>query len=133
MLVDMTDTAAWNEGRRLFDAGAFWDCHEALEEAWTRADGTERRFLAGTILLAAALHKARAMGSPRGGRRNYAKALRHLAVVPDRWAGVDVRELEARVHRALRDPDYAPKVPVERTAAAPAQGPSARRADGGPA
>jgi hypothetical protein len=107
----MTDTAAWNEGRRLFDAGAFWDCHEALEPAWLAADGTERRFLAGVILLAAALHKARAMGSPRGGRRNYAKALRHLAMVPDRWAGVDVREFEARVHRALRDPAYAPGVP----------------------
>lgn len=112
MLGRMTDTAAWNEGRRLFDRGAFWDCHEALEPAWLAADGTERRFLAGTILLAAALHKARAMGSPRGGRRNYAKALRHLALVPDRWAGVDVRELEARVHAALRDPSLAPTIPL---------------------
>jgi predicted metal-dependent hydrolase len=111
MLGPMTDTAAWHEGRRLFDAGAFWDCHEALEPAWLAADGTERRFLAGVILMAAALHKARAMGSPRGGRRNYAKALRHLALVPDRWAGVDVREFEGRVHRALREPDYAPRVP----------------------
>ena len=112
MLGRMTDTAAWNEGRRLFDRGAFWDCHEALEPAWLAADGTERRFLAGTILLAAALHKARAMGSPRGGRRNYAKALRHLALVHDRWAGVDVRELEARVHAALRDPSLAPTIPL---------------------
>ncbi len=112
MLRGMTDTAAWNEGRHLFDHGAFWDCHEALEPAWLAADGTERRFLAGVILLAASLHKARVMASPRGGRRNYAKALRHLALVPDRWAGVDVRELEARVHRALRDPDYAPTVPL---------------------
>lgn len=133
MLVGMTDTAAWNEGRHLFDAGAYWDCHEALEPAWLAADGTERRFLAGAILLAAALHKARAMGSPRGGRRNYAKALRHLAVVPDRWAGVDVRELEARVHRALRDPGYAPKIPAARAAAAPERGEPTRPRDGGPA
>lgn len=126
----MTDTAAWNEGRRLFDTGAYWDCHEALEPAWLGADGTERRFLAGAILLAAALHKAREMGSPRGGRRNYAKALRHLAVVPDRWAGVEVRELEARVHRALRDPGYAPNVPIVR--AAEASDAPARPANGGP-
>jgi len=112
MLSRMTDTAAWNEGRRLFDHGAFWDCHEALEPAWLAAEGTERRFLAGTILLAAALHKARAMGSPRGGRRNYAKALRHLALVPDRWAGVEVRELEACVHAALRDPSRVPTIPL---------------------
>ena len=129
----MTDTAAWNEGRRLFDAGAYWDCHEALEPAWIRSDGTERRFLAGAILLAAALHKARAMASPRGGRRNYAKALRHLAVVPDRWAGVDVRELEARVHRALRDPRYAPKVPIAQVTVAPPPGASKRTTDGGAA
>ena len=129
MLGPMTDTAAWNEGRRLFDAGAYWDCHEALEPAWLAADGTERRFLAGVILMAAALHKARAMGSPRGGRRNYAKALRHLALVPDRWAGVDVREFEARVHRALREPTYAPRVPgPERS---PPRTRQARPAEGG--
>ncbi|MEX2502978.1 MAG: DUF309 domain-containing protein [Trueperaceae bacterium] len=111
----MTDAAAWEEGRRLFDAGDYWDCHEALEGAWLGADGTERRFLAGVILLAAALHKARAMGHPRGGRRNYAKALRHLAVVPDAYAGVDVRELEARVHAALRDPTRRPLMPLAPT------------------
>lgn len=112
MLPHMTDTAAWRSGRRLFDEGSFWDCHEALEPAWLAADGTERRFLAGTILLAAALHKARAMGSPRGGRRNYAKALRHLATVPDHYAGVDVREFEAIVHQALRTPGFRPRVPT---------------------
>lgn len=112
MLPSMTDSDAWNEGRALFDAGAFWDCHEALEGAWMEAEGTERRFLAGTILLAAALHKARAMGSPRGGRRNYAKALRHLATVPDRYAGVDVRAFEAVVHDALRRPELEPRVPM---------------------
>lgn len=112
MLPTMTDSDAWNEGRRLFDAGAFWDCHEALEAAWLDAEGTERRFLAGTILLAAALHKARRMASPRGGRRNYAKALRHLATVPDRYAGVDVRAFEAIVHDALRHPDLDPRVPM---------------------
>jgi len=111
----MTDTAAWSEGRRLFDAGAFWDAHEALEPAWLDADGTERNFLAGVILLAAALHKARAMGSPRGGRRNYAKALRQLATVPDSFAGVDVRELEAQVHRSLRDPTVEATIPVLET------------------
>lgn len=125
MLPGMTDSDAWNEGRRLFDAGSFWDCHEALEDAWLEAEGTERRFLAGTILLAAALHKARGMGSPRGGRRNYAKALRHLATVPDRYAGVDVRAFEAVVHRALRRPELAPRVPMLASDGASADGASA--------
>lgn len=112
MLVPMRDEAAWVSGRRLFDEGAYWDAHEAWEAAWLEAEGTERRFLGGAILLTAALHKARAMGSPRGGRRNYAKALRHLALVPDRYGGVEVREFEARVHRALRDPSHRPLVPA---------------------
>lgn len=101
----------------LFDEGAYWDCHEALEDPWREATGVERHFLGGAILLAAALHKARALGSARGGRRNYAKALKHLALVPDRYYGTDVRELEARVHRALREHDYAPLVPRPTTAA----------------
>lgn len=104
--------AAWREGVALFEAGRYWDCHEALEGAWIDSRGLEREFLAGVILLAAALHKARAMGSARGGRRNYAKALAHLALVPDRYFTVDVRELEARVHAALRDETLRPVVPI---------------------
>lgn len=107
----MHDETAWRHGRRLFDDGAYWDAHEAWEPAWLEAEDQERRFLGGAILLAAALHKARSMGSPRGGRRNYAKALRHLALVPDVYGGVDVREFEARVHRALRDPEVRPAIP----------------------
>ncbi|MEX2540879.1 MAG: DUF309 domain-containing protein [Trueperaceae bacterium] len=101
----------WRLGARLFDAGEFWECHEALEPAWLTSAGTERQFLGGVILLAAALHKARSMGSGRGGRRNYAKALTKLALVGDRFNGVDVRELEARVHAALRRSDVTPTIP----------------------
>lgn len=107
----MVDSETWRTAVRQFESGAWWDCHETLEPAWLEADGTDKRFLAGVILLAAALHKARSMGSRRGGRRNYAKALRHLALVPDRYGGVDVRELEARVHRALRRDAGRPRIP----------------------
>lgn len=96
---------------RLFEAGEYWECHEALEPAWLAAHGTEKSFLGGMILLAAALHKARGMGSARGGRRNYAKALAKLALVDDTFRGVDVRELEARVHHALRVGGVRPKIP----------------------
>lgn len=103
--------SAWNEGVALFEAGAYWDAHEALEGIWLRAEGTDRHLLSGMILAAAALHKARAMGNPRGGRRNYAKALAHLALVPDEMRGIDVREFEALVHDALRRPEARPRVP----------------------
>lgn len=106
-----TRDPAWNRGVALFDEGAFWDAHEALEDAWRASHGVEKHFLGGVILLAAALHKARALGSARGGRRNFAKALKHLALVPDRYYDVDVRELEARVHAALRDAGLTPTIP----------------------
>ena len=103
--------AAWSEGVRLFEAAEYWECHEALEPMWLEAEGLDKHFLGGVILLAASLHKHREMGSPRGGRRNYAKALAHLAHLPDVYAGIDVRELEARVHRALREPGWLPSLP----------------------
>ena len=102
---------AWRHGVRLFDAGAFWDCHEALEPLWIAAEGSDRHLYAGVIQLAAALHKARQQQQPRGGRRNYAKALGHLGLLPDHYRGVDVRELEARVHRALRSASYSVSIP----------------------
>ncbi len=114
MLAGMTDTATWDEACQLFNTGEYWECHEVLEPAWLAASGTERQFLAGVILLAAALFKARGGGNPRGGRRNYAKALRHLAVVPDGYAGVPVRDLEAEVHAALRDAARMPQLPLGR-------------------
>jgi uncharacterized protein len=101
----------WREAIDRFEAGAYWDAHEVLEPLWLAARGTERELAAGFILLAAALHKAHVMGQVRGGRRNYAKALRHLALVPDAYRGVDVRSLEARVHAALGDPTRRPRWP----------------------
>jgi len=107
-----SEDSYWTTAVVLFETGEFWEAHEALEAAWATAEGVEREFLGGAILLAAALHKARVQHSPRGARRNYAKALRHLALVPDEHRGVEVREFEARVHRALRDPSQPVRVPL---------------------
>ena len=106
--------SGWDEGVALFEQGEYWECHEVLEPLWLACDpdSLDKRFFGGVILLAAALHKARAMGSARGGRRNYAKALTHLALVPDIYRGVDLRELEARTHAALRDASLRPTIPL---------------------
>ncbi|MFU8887620.1 MAG: DUF309 domain-containing protein [Trueperaceae bacterium] len=117
----MTDIArdpTWSTTIGHFEAGRFWDAHESLEPWWLAAEGTPRAWAAGVILLCAALHKARSMASARGGRRNYAKALRHLAVVPDHFGGTDVRALEATVHAALTDAAIAPRWPWLTQAAA---------------
>lgn len=103
---------AWTEGARRFNAGEYWEAHEAWEPPWLRAEGLDKRLYAGVILLAAALHKARGMNNARGGRRNYAKALAHLAHLPDTYGGTDVRRLEAEVHAALQDAALRPQLPL---------------------
>ncbi len=110
----MNSDSAWAEGVRLFNAGEYWEAHEALEPPWMVSEGMDKRFYAGVILLAAALHKAHKMGNARGGRRNYAKALAHLALLPDIYHGVAVRQLEADVHAALQDAALRPQLPLVR-------------------
>ena len=108
------EDAAWTAGAALFNAGEYWEAHEAWEPLWLRAEGPQRRLLAGVILLAAALHKAHRMNNPRGGRRNYDKALAHLAHLPERFAGLEVRRLEADVALALEDGALRPRIPLAR-------------------
>lgn len=94
---------AWHEGVRCFDEARYWEAHEALEPLWLKAQGDHKHFLSGIILLAAALHKARSLKHPVGARRNYAKALKHLAGLQDRYLGLDLRGLERRTLDALQD------------------------------
>lgn len=107
----MIESKAWHEGVRLFEAGQYYDCHEVLEHEWLHMEGVHKHFLGGVILLAAALHKHRRQNKPRAARRLFARAMIHLAWVPDLFHHVYVRELEHRCLQALRDPSFHPKMP----------------------
>lgn len=48
--------ALYLEGIRLFNAGEFFDCHDAIEELWTDTHTEERKFLQGLIQSAVALY-----------------------------------------------------------------------------
>lgn len=69
-------------GVQYFDAGHYWEAHEAWEEVWLELRGQgrdpEREFVQSLILVAAALHRAINSGSQLGGRLNLVKAERHL-------------------------------------------------------
>jgi len=54
------------EGRRLFDAGRFFDAHEVWEAAWRVETGSARRVLQGLIQVAAGFHKGLVQGRPSG-------------------------------------------------------------------
>jgi uncharacterized protein len=88
------------EGAALFDAGRFWDAHEAWERAWIRLPkgSDERRFYQGLILLAAAfLHRDRARTAPERSTwpalRCYRSAMQKLEGLPDEMLGLDLAGL----------------------------------------
>jgi SAM-dependent methyltransferase len=78
---------AFEAGARKFDAGAFWDAHEAWEEHWrAETDPAARLALQGLIQIAAALHKLVVMQSPASAARLFAKGLAKLDEVPAHFA-----------------------------------------------
>lgn len=99
---------AWQEGVRRFNAGAWWDAHEAWEEPWHTATGDDRLALQALILLAAALHKRWHHGSLTG--RNFVKAEAYLERLPSTYRGLDLAGLRADVRLALDDPQQRPQV-----------------------
>jgi predicted metal-dependent hydrolase len=54
------------EGSRLFDAGAFFDAHEAWEAAWRQEEGDAKELLHGLIQIAAGFHKGLVQGRSAG-------------------------------------------------------------------
>ncbi len=106
----LLDTPEYLEALRLWSMVAFWEVHEALEPLWLELSGPERELTQGIILLAAALHKART--NPKGGWRNFAKALKHLEQIPPVFAGIRVQEIIEETRQALLNPAYPPRFPV---------------------
>jgi uncharacterized protein len=82
----------FEKGIELFNAGRFFECHEAWEEVWKRAGGDAKRFYQGLIQIAVAiLHAQR--GNREGAASVYAKADRNLARFPDDYMGVALGRL----------------------------------------
>jgi hypothetical protein len=91
-------------GARLFDAGAFFDAHEAWEERWlVETNETQRRLLQGLIQIAAAFHKLIVMGAPDSASRLLARGLAKLDASPARIAGMSVCAFRDAVRVFARD------------------------------
>jgi uncharacterized protein len=95
-MADDTGRDLWVEGIELFNAGAFFDCHEAWEEVWKRARGPEKLFYQGMIQAAVAiLHVER--GNPGGARSTWQKARAKLEALPAEHMGIALGELREAV------------------------------------
>jgi uncharacterized protein len=92
-------------GLELLRAREWFAAHEALEEAWRRAETAERDFLQGLVHVAVAWYQAE-RGKPVACERQLEKASRRLAPYAPEHAGVDVAALLASVEEARgRFPD----------------------------
>lgn len=87
-------------GIALFNAGAYWECHEALEDLW-RVEPDPVRYLYQGILLAGVglLHARR--GNRRGARSKLRAGYALLEPYAPACMGVDVDALRADILRVL--------------------------------
>jgi predicted metal-dependent hydrolase len=82
----------FQEGIDLFNAGHFFECHEAWEYVWNRSQGDEKIAIQGLIQAAVAiLHLER--GNRDGAESLYAKARAKLDPLPDNFRQVSIAEL----------------------------------------
>jgi uncharacterized protein len=88
----------FQDGIDLFNAGRFFECHEAWEQAWLRSAGADKLFYQGMIQAAAAiLHAQR--GNLPGSRTLWTKAIDKLGPLPAGHMGIALQELRQDLER----------------------------------
>ncbi|HEY6960632.1 MAG TPA: DUF309 domain-containing protein [Gaiellaceae bacterium] len=98
-----TVTAFYKHGLELARAGAFFEAHEAFEEAWRACADAERDFFQGLVHVVVSAYQ-RDRGRPVAQERQRVKALRRLAAFTPTHRGLDVELLLAALDRAEADP-----------------------------
>jgi predicted metal-dependent hydrolase len=100
------DEDRFEEGVELFNAGRFFECHEAWEEVWKRERGAKKLFLQGMIQAAAAiLHVER--GNRAGAKSLYAKARAKLDPLPYEYMGLALGEFREAMREFFAKAFYA--------------------------
>ena len=88
----------FQEGIELFNAGCFFECHEAWEQVWNRSRGEEKLAIQGLIQAAVALlHLER--GNREGAESLYAKARAKLDPLGDDFRGIAIGDLRDSLRR----------------------------------
>ena len=107
--------AEYKRGLGLAREGAWFEAHEAFENAWRAADPDERDFFQG-LVHAVVFAYQHGRGRAVGAERQREKALRRLAPYAPEHRGLDVERLLAALVRA--EPDLREQL-VERDAEPP--------------
>jgi uncharacterized protein len=85
-----------------FNAGRYFDAHEAWEEMWRRTRGPLRLYYQGLVQAAVGMHHL-GRGNRNGGQAQLAKALAKLEQYPDRFCGLENGKLVLDLKRTLQD------------------------------
>jgi uncharacterized protein len=80
--------AALVEGRDLFNAGRFFEAHEAWESAWLREEAEIKTLLQGLIQVAAGFHQGLDRANASGCARLLAAGVARLEPLSDGLAGI---------------------------------------------
>jgi predicted metal-dependent hydrolase len=114
-----TVTASYKRGLALARSGAFFEAHEAFEEAWRACEADERDFFQGLVHVVVSAYQA-TRGRPVARERQRVKALNRLAPYSPTHRGLDVARLLGALERAEADPreqlverDAQPPVAIE--------------------
>jgi predicted metal-dependent hydrolase len=112
-------THSYKRGLELGRGGAFFEAHEAFEEAWRACETSERDFFQGLVHVVVSAYQS-GRGRPIAAERQRVKALRRLGAYAPAHRGLDVALLLGALERAEADPrehlverDAKPPVPVE--------------------
>lgn len=90
-------------GIQLFNEGRFFECHEAWETVWLKAEGIEREFLHAIIQAAAAFHHFQ-RGNLKGGRSVGQRALGKLEAMPNHVMRLNTIKLRLSLESFLTQP-----------------------------
>jgi len=94
------DRADLAEGVALFNAGQYWESHEAWEKIWQRHPEPWRYFVQGLIQAAAAHHQLQ-RGIRHGVIKHLRNALVKLEAAPADFAGLELAEFRRYLQKLL--------------------------------
>ena len=91
-----------NEGINFFNAGRFYDAHEAWEDLWRTSSGPVRLFYQGLVQAAVAMHHLSA-GNLGGAKSQFGKSLEKLQQYPQTFCDIDNGTLVANLRIKLAE------------------------------
>lgn len=94
---------SYEEGLARARGGAYFEAHEAFEDAWRACEAAERDFFQGLVHVVVSAYQ-RDRGKPVAQERQRVKALRRLAAFAPAHRGLDVSLLLGALERAEADP-----------------------------